>query len=95
MLWNRHSYNQYTLQVKEGKRDALKAYLAEQGIPTMIYYPLPLNQQHAYAGVSRVAEPLGNTEELCASVLSIPMHTELTPEQQLRISDRIHDFFRR
>jgi UDP-2-acetamido-2-deoxy-ribo-hexuluronate aminotransferase len=95
MLWNRHSYNQYTLRVKEGKRDALKVYLAEQGVPTMIYYPLPLNQQHAYADVSRVAEPLGNTEELCASVLSIPMHTELTPEQQQRISDRIHDFFRR
>ena len=83
MLWNRHSYNQYTLQVKEGKRDALKAYLAEQGVPTMIYYPLP---QSAACLCRCIASrgAFGNTEELCASVLSIPMHTELTPEQQLR-----------
>ena len=44
-----HVYHQYTLKVADGRRDALKEFLASKGIPSMIYYPLPLHRQKAYA----------------------------------------------
>jgi UDP-2-acetamido-2-deoxy-ribo-hexuluronate aminotransferase len=74
-----HVFHQYTLQVADGKRDALKAFLAEKGVPAMVYYPVPLYRQQAYSSYwNGVALPV--TEALCASVISLPMHTELTEE---------------
>ena len=77
-----HIYHQYTLRVLNGKRDQLKAALAKQGIPSMIYYPVPLSLQKAfhYAGYQKGDFPV--TEQLCNEVLSLPMHTELQIEQQ-------------
>lgn len=89
-----HVYHQYTLKVLNGKRDALKQYLAEAGIPSMVYYPLPLQQQEAFQDIARAAETLGVAEELASSVLSIPIHTELTFEQQDLVIERIKDFFK-
>ena len=48
-----HVYHQYTLKVLDGKRDALKQHLADAGIPSMIYYPLPLQQQEAFLKITR------------------------------------------
>jgi dTDP-4-amino-4,6-dideoxygalactose transaminase len=78
----KHTYNQYTLRIKDGKRDELKAYLTEKGIPSMIYYPLPLYQQEAFNHFVPAHFKLEETEQLCQSVLSIPMHTELTEKVQ-------------
>lgn len=89
-----HVYHQYTLKVLNGKRDALKQYLAEAGIPSMVYYPLPLQQQEAFQYITRAAETLSVAEELASSVLSIPIHTELTFEQQDLVIERIKDFFK-
>lgn len=89
-----HAYHQYTLKVLNGKRDALKQYLADAGIPSMIYYPLPLQQQEAFQKITRAAESLDNAEELAYSVLSLPIHTELTVEQQDLVIDSIKDFFK-
>lgn len=89
-----HVYHQYTLKVLNGKRDALKQYLAEVGIPSMVYYPLPLQQQEAFQDIARVAETLSVAEELASSVLSIPIHTELTFEQQDLVIERIKNFFK-
>lgn len=89
-----HVYHQYTLKVLDGKRDALKQYLADAGIPSMIYYPLPLQQQEAFKGITRSAESLETAEELAFSVLSLPVHTELTVEQQDLVINRIKDFFK-
>lgn len=78
-----HSYNQYTLRVEGGaaRRDALAAYLREQGVPTMIYYPLPIHRQPAYREYAP-AYPLPVSERLCTEVLSLPVHPELTEEEQ-------------
>ena len=101
-----HVYHQYTLKVLDNGatykdangnriavRDALKSYLAENGIPAMVYYPLPLNEQEAFDGIAVAAEELKVSKELSGSVLSLPMHTELTYEMQDFIVDKIKEFF--
>jgi UDP-2-acetamido-2-deoxy-ribo-hexuluronate aminotransferase len=89
-----HVFHQYTLKVFGGKRDALKNHLEQAGIPAMIYYPVPLNEQEAYQAIGRVVGDLAVTQDLCASVLSIPMHTELKDEQIKFITDTIISFFK-
>ncbi len=88
-----HVYHQYTLQVLDGKRDELKEFLASKGIPAMIYYPLPLQRQEAFKNITRAAESLEVSQRLADSVLSLPIHTELTPEQQDIIIGAIKEFF--
>jgi UDP-2-acetamido-2-deoxy-ribo-hexuluronate aminotransferase len=89
-----HVFHQYTMKVKNGKRDALKKYLENAGIPAMVYYPIPLNEQEAFKGIGAVIGSLDNTEELCKSVLSLPMHTELSDVQQVFITEHIQSFFK-
>jgi dTDP-4-amino-4,6-dideoxygalactose transaminase len=72
------SWNQYTLKIKDGLRDSLKEYLSQNGIPSMIYYPLPLYKQNAFSTYVPAGFSLPVTEELCKSVLSLPLHTEMT-----------------
>lgn len=72
-----HVFHQYTLQLNNVDRLALKASLAERNIPAMIYYPIPLHKQKAYASSRFKDEEFVVTEKLCATVLSLPMHTEL------------------
>ena len=87
-----HVYHQYTLKIRGGLRDALKDFLASRGIPSMVYYPLPLHRQKAYAGDGR---GLKFAEELADSVLSLPMHTELDGQVQEMIAETVREFFRR
>lgn len=89
-----HVYHQYTLKVLDGKRDALKQYLADGSIPSMIYYPLPLQKQEAFQHITRSAGVLDVAERLANSVLSLPIHTELTEAEQDLVIDRIKDFFK-
>lgn len=93
MSFSTHVYHQYTLKVQNGLRDVLKKYLEEGGIPAMIYYPLPLQEQEAFKSISRVTGDLPVSRDLANSVLSVPMHTELTKEQQDIIINRIKEFF--
>jgi dTDP-4-amino-4,6-dideoxygalactose transaminase len=88
-----HVFHQYTLKVKHGKRDALKEYLASKGVPSMIYYPLPLYRQEAFK--SYVAEnfSLPVTEQLCLEVLSLPVHTEYDEEKNGFVVNEIKKFF--
>jgi dTDP-4-amino-4,6-dideoxygalactose transaminase len=72
------TWNQYTLKIKNGLRDQLKEYLAQNGIPSMIYYPLPLYKQKAFSKFVPDGFSLPVTEKLCRSVLSLPVHTEMT-----------------
>lgn len=89
-----HVYHQYTLKIKNEKRDVLKAYLAEQGIPSMIYYPLPLQEQEAFKPITRAAEVLEKSRDCAYSVLSLPIHTEMTTEVQDVIINAIKEFFK-
>ena len=88
-----HVFHQYTLQVPAEKRDALQDYLKEKGIPTMIYYPLPLNEQDAFKDCAVKASELPVTELLCKTVISLPMHSELEEEQLAYICHEIKRFF--
>ena len=88
-----HVFHQYTLQVKNGRRDALKAHLEAAGIPSMIYYPWPLHEQPAFASERYPQGAFPVAEQLCQDVLSLPMHTELTPAIQDYILQTIHTFF--
>nr|WP_326343829.1 DegT/DnrJ/EryC1/StrS family aminotransferase [Odoribacter splanchnicus] len=94
MPYSTHVYHQYTLKVLNGRRDALKKFLEEGGIPAMIYYPLPLQQQEAFKPITRAAESLDTAEQLAGSVLSLPIHTEMTPVQQDLVIERIKEFYK-
>lgn len=87
-----HVFHQYTIRVLNHRRDALKAYLAEQGIPSMIYYPVPLHLQKAYIQEGKGIGTFPVAERLSEEVLSLPMHTELTLEMQEFIAERIRCF---
>lgn len=95
MPFTTHVYHQYTLKVPDGKRDALKKFLEEGGIPAMIYYPVPLQQQEAFSTIARAGESLEVAEQLARSVLSLPIHTEMTCGQQDVVISRIKAFYNR
>ena len=88
-----HVYHQYTLKIKNEKRDALKAYLGEQGIPSMIYYPLPLQEQEAFKPITRAAEELEKSKACAYSVLSLPVHTEMAKDIQDMVINAIKAFY--
>lgn len=87
-----HVFHQYTLLVRDGRRDALKQHLAEYGIPSMIYYPVPLYNQPAFAPYWS-GGTLPVTENLCRQVISLPMHTELDADTQGYIVEKVKAFF--
>lgn len=87
-----HVFHQYTLRVTDGRRNALKAFLAENDVPSMIYYPVPLYRQLAFEQYWN-GEEQHVTETLCREVISLPMHTELDPAQQQIIIDAVRAFF--
>lgn len=91
--YSSHVYHQYTLKVKEDKRDALKKYLEKSGIPAMIYYPLPLQEQQAFQQIARAGEGLTISKELSESVLSLPIHTEMERGVQDYIISKIKEFY--
>ena len=84
-----HTFHQFTLKVKEGKRDVLKQYLTEKSIPSMIYYPVPAHLQPAYRYLGYQEGDFPVTERLCREVLSLPMHTELSENQLQYICETI------
>jgi UDP-2-acetamido-2-deoxy-ribo-hexuluronate aminotransferase len=81
-LQSTHVFHQYTIKIKGGKetRDNLRKAMAGKGIPTMVYYPIPLHLQKAYATEGMGIGSFAVSEELCDSVLSLPIHTEMTEE---------------
>ncbi|MEL7426593.1 MAG: DegT/DnrJ/EryC1/StrS family aminotransferase [Bacteroidota bacterium] len=89
-----HVFHQYTLRVTDGRRDELQAYLKEEGIPSMIYYPVPLYEQKAYQGTAanNIAF-LPVTDQLCKEVISLPMHSELDEDTLAYISEKVKAFF--
>lgn len=91
--YSSHIFHQYTIKVKNGKRDELKAYLQGNNIPSMVYYPKPLHQQEAFLSISKTRYKLEVSEQVCNEVLSLPMHTELTEEQLAYITQSIKKFF--
>ncbi|MCE3280217.1 MAG: putative PLP-dependent enzyme involved in cell wall biosis [Bacteroidetes bacterium] len=90
-----HVFHQYTLQLNGVDRDKLREFLASKDIPAMIYYPIPLHMQKAYLDPRYKAGDFPVTEKLCASVVSLPMHTELDEETLNYISSSVLEFVNR
>ncbi len=87
-----HIFHQYTLVVNGIDRNELKNYLQTNGIPSMVYYPVPLHLQNAYKYLSYKEGDFPITEQLCKSVISLPMHTELDEEHLNYITQAILEF---
>ena len=93
-VFSSHIFHQYTLVLSEEiNREAFKEYLKEKGVPSMVYYPVPIHLQGAFKefGYSKGDFPV--SEKLAESVLSLPMHTELTKEQLEKITETIKSYF--
>jgi len=88
-----HVFHQYTLKVANGQRDILKTFLQERGIPSMVYYPVPLYRQRAFAHYFTQQESLANTEQISKEVLSLPIHSEMETAVQNYIIQGILDFY--
>jgi len=91
-LGHRSSYAQYTIEAEN--RDALKAYLQEAGIPSVIYYVKPLHLQAAYCHFPRAAAGLPVSEQVAGRVLSLPMHPYLLNEDQDKVIATIRRFYK-
>ena len=86
------SWAQYTIQLKDKQeRDGLQEYLNSKGIPTMIYYPIPMHCQRAFDGV-KIYQDCPITEKLCKTVLSLPMHPYLDKIEQELVINEIRKF---
>ncbi len=87
---NEHIWNQYTMRVLGGKRDALKEYLIKNEIGCDTYYPVPLHQQECFSDLPQVNLPV--CEQLAKEVISIPIYPELTKAQKDEVIEAIRSF---
>jgi dTDP-4-amino-4,6-dideoxygalactose transaminase len=84
-----HVFHQYTIKTKGIDRDKFKKYLEEKGVPSMIYYPIPLHFQKAYQRNLFGEGSFPVTEKLSKTVLSLPIHTEMTKDELSYICEAI------
>lgn len=96
----KHVFHQYTLIVEDGDnsavyRDALSSFLAENNVPSMIYYPVPAHKQKMFAAFGGSEFNLEKTDWLTHRVISLPIHTELDEEQQSVITEQVLKFVNR
>lgn len=90
------SWAQYSILLENReKRDGLQAYLKEQEIPSMIYYPRPMSCQTAFQGMDCVKVDLSVAGELCSRVLSLPLHPYMEEDEQDRVSAGVHEYLGR
>jgi UDP-2-acetamido-2-deoxy-ribo-hexuluronate aminotransferase len=90
-----HIFHQYTIRVKDGKRDELKKFLELHKIPSMIYYPGPLHMQEAYMYLGYGDNDFPVTGSLCKEVLSLPIHPDMEDEQADHIINKVLEFFKK
>lgn len=90
--WSDHVFHQYTLVLNGPDRTRLREFLAEKGIPAMIYYPVPLHLQKAYQDDRYRPGAFPVTERLCANVLSLPIHTEMDESTLKFITESVLEF---
>jgi dTDP-4-amino-4,6-dideoxygalactose transaminase len=87
-----HVWNQYTVRVVDGRRDALQQHLSERKIGSAIYYPVPLHLQKCFAALGYEQGSLPVTEQACREVLSLPVYPELTADEQECVIDAVAEF---
>lgn len=89
---SKHVFHQYTLVLNDVNRDALSQFLTEQGVPNMIYYPVPAHRQKMFDAFGGSNYHLPVTDWLTERVISLPIHTELDEEQQNFIVSKVLAF---
>ncbi len=92
---NTHVFHQYTLTLNGVDRDALHHFLADNGVPSMIYYPVPAHRQKMFDSFGGSDYKLDVTDWLTERVISLPIHTELDEEQQQFIVSKVIEFIQK
>lgn len=87
-----HVFHQYTLVLNDVDRDGLTAFLAEQNVPSMIYYPVPGHHQQMFAHYDTAKVSLPVTDWLTERVISLPIHTEMDDEQLNFITSKVSEY---
>ena len=92
--YSSHIFHQYTIVLDDSlNRDDFKDYLNQKGVPSMVYYPVPIHLQKAFKDLGHSKSDFPVSERLSKSVLSLPMHTELDEEQLEKITQTIKSYF--
>ena len=92
--YNNHVFHQYTLLLEGVDRDGLNQFLADNKIPSMIYYPVPAHRQKMFESFGGGDFVLPTTDWLTERVISLPMHTELEKDQLEFISSKVLEFIK-
>lgn len=87
-----HVFHQYTLTLNGVDREKLRAHLASKGIPSNVYYPIPVHLQKAYLNSGQGQGSMPVTEHLSKNVLSLPIHTEMNNEDLTFITEAVKEF---
>lgn len=85
---NYHVYHIYAIQTP--KRDALREYLEQQGVQTLIHYPIPVHQQEAYRVSAEVSLPI--TESVAKRILSLPIYSQMREDEVVRVIEAVKRF---
>lgn len=88
-----HVWNQYSIRVPEGRRDALREHLASNGVGSEVYYPIPMHQQECFAHVPVEKGSLPETERAAAEILNLPIFPELEESEQVRVVSVLRSFY--
>jgi UDP-2-acetamido-2-deoxy-ribo-hexuluronate aminotransferase len=88
-----HVFNQYTLKLQNKNRESFRNYLKDNGIPTMVYYPLPMHLQKAYLHYGFKKDDFPVSEQLSEEVISIPIHTQMNDKMLEVITTTIKKYF--
>ena len=88
-----HVWNQFSIRVPDGRRDALRASLTEQKIGTEIYYPIPLHLQKCFESLGHRVGSFPETERASLEILHLPVYPELTIAEQEQVVEAIANFY--
>ena len=87
-----HVFHQYTLQLEGLDRDEMRAFLADRGVPAMIYYPIPAHKQKMFEAFGSADTVLPITDWLTERVISLPIHSEMSKEHLDTICNAVAEF---